>query len=405
MTYFVFYFRCKSAILASGNQVQKHCLEKAHTSYCFHVLSAMSYSPLHEDIRHLIEMSSAPKSSSTPPMAWQTISSLPDSTPHARSSASGVSVSTRCAFPDSKSTLVAAPRRAFPPSVVVEVKALACELPKLAGKPLSRFSMTEIRREVIERGLVAEISGATLWRWLDRDAIRPWRYRSWIFPRDPEFAHKAGRILDLYQGRWANKPLGPKDFVVSADEKTSIQARLRCHPSTPPTPGHPMRVEHEYKRRGALAYLAAWDVHRAKIFGRCEATTGIAPFRRLVEEVMAQEPYRSAHRVFWIVDNGSSHRGVAAANRLKKAWPTIVLVHTPVHASWLNQVEIYFSIVQRKVLSPNDFHSTAEVENRLLRFQEHYEQIAKPFQWTFTRQDLLKLVAKLRARENLGLAA
>lgn len=300
---------------------------------------------------------------------------------------------------------MAALRRAFPPSVVVEVKALACELPKLAGKPLSRFSMTEIRREVIERGLVAEISGATLWRWLDRDAIRPWRYRSWIFPRDPEFAHKAGRILDLYQGRWANKPLGPKDFVVSADEKTSIQARLRCHPSTPPTPGHPMRVEHEYKRRGALAYLAAWDVHRAKIFGRCEATTGIAPFRRLVEEVMAQEPYRSAHRVFWIVDNGSSHRGVAAANRLKKAWPTIVLVHTPVHASWLNQVEIYFSIVQRKVLSPNDFHSTAEVENRLLRFQEHYEQIAKPFQWTFTRQDLLKLVAKLRARENLGLAA
>ncbi len=405
MTYFVFYFRRKIAILVSGNQVQKHCLEKAHTSYCFHMLSAKSYSPLHENIRHRIEMSSAPKSSSTPPMAWQTISSLPDSTPHARSSANGVSVSTRCAFPDSKSTLVAAPRRAFLPSVVVEVKALACELPKLAGKPLSRFSMTEIRREVIERGLVAEISGATLWRWLDRDAIRPWRYRSWIFPRDPEFAHKAGRILDLYQGRWANKPLGPKDFVVSADEKTSIQARLRCHPSTPPTPGHPMRVEHEYKRRGALAYLAAWDVHRAKIFGRCEATTGIAPFRRLVEEVMAQEPYRSAHRVFWIVDNGSSHRGVAAANRLKKAWPTIVLVHTPVHASWLNQVEIYFSIVQRKVLSPNDFHSTAEVENRLLRFQEHYEQIAKPFQWTFTRQDLLKLVAKLRARENLGLAA
>ena len=405
MTYFVFYFRRKSAILASGYQVQKHCLEKAHTSYCFHLLSAKSYSPLHENIRHRIEMSSAPKSSSTPPMAWQTISSLPDSTPHARSSASGVSVSTKCAFPVSKSTLVAALRRAFPPSVVVEVKALACELPKLAGKPLSRFSMTEIRREVIERGLVAEISGATLWRWLDRDAIRPWRYRSWIFPRDPEFAHKAGRILDLYQGRWANKPLGPKDFVVSADEKTSIQARLRCHPSTPPTPGHPMRVEHEYKRRGALAYLAAWDVHRAKIFGRCEATTGIAPFRRLVEEVMAQEPYRSAHRVFWIVDNGSSHRGVAAANRLKKAWPTIVLVHTPVHASWLNQVEIYFSIVQRKVLSPNDFHSTAEVENRLLRFQEHYEQIAKPFQWTFTRQDLLKLVAKLRARENLGLAA
>jgi hypothetical protein len=289
--------------------------------------------------------------------------------------------------------------------VVVAVKAVACELPKLLGKPLSRFSMTEIRREVIERGLVAEISGATLWRWLDQDAIRPWRYRSWIFPRDPEFGPKAGRILDLYQGRWENRPLGPKDFVVSADEKTSIQARRRCHPGTPPACGRSMRIEHEYQRRGALAYLAAWDVHRAKIFGRCAATTGIVPFDRLVNEVMSQEPYRSARRVFWITDNGSFHRGSAAANRLKKAWPAIVLVHTPVHASWLNQVEIYFSIVQCKVLSPNDFQSVAEIEDRLLRFQEHYEQIAQPFQWTFTRQDLLKLMAKLRSYENQGLAA
>jgi transposase len=310
-----------------------------------------------------------------------------------------------CAYPDSKSTLAAAHRRAFPPSVVVEVKAVACELPKVSGKPLSRFSMTEIRREVIERGLVAEISGATLWRWLDQDAIRPWRYRSWIFPRDPEFGQKAARILDLYQGRWENKPLGPKDFVVSADEKTSIQARFRCHPSTPPACGRAMRIEHEYQRRSALAYLAAWDVHRAKIFGRCTATTGIAPFDRLVKEVMSQEPYRSARRVFWITDNGSSHRGSAAAKRLKNAWPSIVLVHTPVHASWLNQVEIYFSIVQRKVLSPNDFQSVAEIEDRLLRFQEHYEQIAHPFQWTFTRQDLLKLMAKLRTYEDRGLAA
>ena len=192
----------------------------------------------------------------------------------------------------SKSKRVGAPRRVFPPNLVVEVKALACELPKLLGKPLSRFSRAELRRLVLERGLVAEISGATLWRWLDRDAIRPWRYRSWIFPRDPEFAHKAGRVLDLYEGRWARKPLGAKDFVISADEKTSIQARLRCHPSTPPAPGRTMRIEHEYERGGALAYLAAWDVRRAKIFGRCEPTTGIAPFGRLVDQVMSQEPYR-----------------------------------------------------------------------------------------------------------------
>ena len=282
---------------------------------------------------------------------------------------------------------------------------MACELPALIGKPLSRFSRAELRRVVLERGLVAEISGATVWRWLDRDAIRPWRYRSWIFPRDPQFAEKAGRVLDLYERRWAGKPLGPKDFVISADEKTSIQARRRCHPSTPPAPGRTMRIEHEYERGGSLAYLAAWDVHRAKIFGRCEPTTGIIPFDRLVDQVMSRKPYRSAHRVFWIVDNGSSHRGLSAAKRLKKSWPSLVLVHTPVHASWLNQVEIYFSIVQRKVLTPNDFHTLAEVEERLLQFHEHYEQIAQPFRWTFTRRDLAKLLAKLQTPLPARLAA
>lgn len=294
----------------------------------------------------------------------------------------------------------------FPPSVVVEVKALACELPQRLGKPLSRFSMAEIQREVIKRGLVAQISGATLWRWLDRDALRPWRYRSWIFPRDPQFAEKAGRILDLYQGRWGHKRLGPQDYVLSTDEKTSIQARLRCHPSAAPRPGHPMYVEHEYERDGAWAYLAVWDVHRAKLFGRCETTTGIAPFGRLVDQVMSQQPYRSARRVFWIMDNGPSHRGQCAVTRLQKTWPTLVPVHTPVHASWINQIEIYFSIVQRKVLTPNDFTSLASVEDRLLRFQEHYEQVAKPFEWTFTRRDLTKLLSKLdTAQETHRLAA
>jgi len=164
------------------------------------------------------------------------------------------------------------------------------------------------------------------------------------------------------QGRpSACTPLGRRDFVLSADEKTSIQARIRVHPSLPAAPGRCARIEHEYQRGGACAYLAAWDVHRAKLFGRCENTTGIQPFDRLVEQVMAVEPYRSARRVFWITDNGSSHRGEKAANRLRAAWPSIVLVHTPVHASLLNQVEIYFSIVQRKVLTPNDF-SLAELQ-------------------------------------------
>ena len=292
----------------------------------------------------------------------------------------------------------------FPPEVVVQVKALACELPAQTDLPLSRFSRQDLAREVVARGIVAKISGATIWRWLDQDALRPWQHRSWIFPRDPQFEHKAGRVLDLYQGYWQDQPLGSDEYVISADEKTSIQARVRIHPTQPAQPGQAMRVEFEYERGGALAYLAAWDVRRAKIFGCCDPTTGIVPFDGLVQLVMSQEPYRQAKRVFWIVDNGSSHRGQAACQRLEQKYSNLVLVHLPVHASWLNQIEIYFSVVQRKVLTPNDFPSLEAVAKRLLDFQPYYEQIAKPFEWRFTRVELRELMAKLKASPNYTLA-
>ncbi len=264
-----------------------------------------------------------------------------------------------------------------------------------AGVPLVRWSVPELRREVLARGLVATIGETTLWRWLDADAIRPWRHRSWLFPRDPRFAECAGPVLDLYAGQWQGRPLGPRDYVISADEKTSIQARQRCHASTPVAPRRPLHVEHEYRRRGAWAYLAAWDVHRARLFGRCEARNGIAAFDRLVEHVMQQEPYCSARRVLWVMDNGSAHRGVKGDTRLQQRWPTLVPVHTPRHASWLNQIEIYFSIVQRKVLTPNDFASLAVLEHDLLAFQQRYQAAARPFEWTFTRKDLQQLLTKL----------
>ncbi|MGD0904254.1 MAG: IS630 family transposase [Terracidiphilus sp.] len=287
----------------------------------------------------------------------------------------------------------------------MQVKALACELPLQHGLPLSRYSGRDLVREVARRGLVASISGRTLWRWLDEDAIRPWQHRSWIFPRDPDFQAKAERVLDLYQGLWNHQRLGADDYIVSADEKTSIQARLRLHPTLPPQPHQAMRVEFEYERGGALAYMAAWDVRRAKVFGRCETTTGIEPFDRLVQQVMEQEPYRKARRVFWIVDNGSSHRGEAARRRLQHAYANLILVHLPVHASWLNQVEIYFSVIQRKVLTPNDFSSLAQVADRLLAFQTYYEQIAKPFEWKYTRADLHELMQKISRQTPVALAA
>jgi hypothetical protein len=290
--------------------------------------------------------------------------------------------------------------RPSPPEVAIEVKAIACELPSRLGLPLSRLFVPDIRAAVLARGLVAEISGTTIWRWLATDAIRPWSHRSWIFPRAPDFEPKAARVLDLYAREWQGELLGGDEYVVSADEKTSIQCRCRCHPTLPPATARAMLVEHEYERGGALAYFAAWDVHRAKLFGRCEPTTGIAPFGRLVNQVMGQEPDASARRVFWVVDNGSSHRGQAAMRRLATDWPQAQLVHTPVHASWLNQVEIYLSIVQRKCLTPNDFASLAAVQERLLAFQRRYEQAAKPFEWKFTRHDLALLLKRLADKQH-----
>jgi DDE superfamily endonuclease len=287
---------------------------------------------------------------------------------------------------------------AFPPSLVVQVKALAGELPPRLGLPLSRLSLAEIRQHLVTQGLVPEISGATLWRWLSSDALRPWQHRSWIFPRDAAFATKAGCILDLYERVWEQTPLGADDFVISADEKTSVQARRRKQPTLAPACARPMRVEHEYFREGAWTYLAAWDVHRAKVFSRCEVKNGIAPVERLVNEVISQAPYNTGRRVFWIMDNCSAHRGQKAADRFRSKWPNAIFVHTPIHASWLNQIESYFSIVQRKVLTPNDFCSLPQLQQRLLAFQTHYERTAAPFRWTFTRKNLHTLRAKIEAK-------
>ena len=283
-----------------------------------------------------------------------------------------------------------APRSGRPPAFTAtdraEVIALACALPAESGVPLSKWSCLELA------------SASTIGRWLAGDALKPWQHRSWISVRDPDFAVKAARVPGLCAGIWDGKPLGANDYVICADEKTSIQARCRCHPTLPPGKARAMRVQHDYQRGGALAYLAAWDVHRGQVTGRCEHTTGIDPFSRLVEQVMTAEPYASADRVFWIVDNGSSHRGAASIKRMTKAWPNAHLIHLPVHASWLDQAEIYFSVVQRKVISPNDFTSLDQIRDRLAAFEIRYNAIARPFNWKFTRTDLNDLLHRIDAR-------
>ncbi len=296
-----------------------------------------------------------------------------------------------------------AARGVFPPEEVTRVKAVACELPRTEGVPLSRFSRAELHRLVIERG-ITDASAPTIARWLAEDSLKPWQHRSWIFPADPEFLAKAARVLDLYQGRWEGRLLHPGDFVICADEKPSIQARARIHPTLAPAPAsRGQRVEHTYERRGALTYLAALDIgrrggRRPRVIGRSEPRGGIEPFDRLVL-VMTKEPYASARRVFWIVDNGSSHRGQRSIDRLESRWPNLILVHLPVHASWLNQIEVYFSILQRKVLTPNDYGDLGVLARTINEFERHWNEIAEPFEWNFTSHDLAALLERLNAHQ------
>jgi len=283
----------------------------------------------------------------------------------------------------------------FTPSEITQIKAVACEQPAKLKLPLSRFSLTDVLDWVLQAQIVSEISVSTVWRLLHQDAIRPWYYRAWLFPRDPQFAEKAGRVLDLYHGLWGGVPLGPRDYVISADEKSGLQVLARHHPTLPPIPGQPGRYEFEYERQGTLAYLAALDVFSGRAFGRVDDTVGIVPFGKLVDLIMGQAPYDTADRVFWIVDGGSSHHPITSPARLQAAYANVTVVHLPTHASWLNQIEIYFSILTRKALTPMDLPHKQAVKERILGFQERYNETAKPFRWNFTRDDLLERLKKL----------
>jgi transposase len=290
--------------------------------------------------------------------------------------------------------------RLIPEQDRAAVVALACQLPVDTGVPLSRWTGPELAAELAAQGLVSgPVSASSVLRILAENPVRPWRYQSWIFPRDPDFEAKARVVLDLYQGFYQGKPLQPGDRILSADAKPSIQARGRVHATLPAAPGRPVRVEHEYERHGALALLACLDVHDGRVFASTPGTTGIVPFMDLMGEVMARPEYKNAPRVFVIVDNGSDHRGKAAAGRLRRAHPNAVMIHTPVHASWLNQVEIFFSVIQKKVVSPNNFNSLEKLSETLLAFVDRYNRTAEPFSWKYTADDLKDLLRRISEHE------
>ena len=245
--------------------------------------------------------------------------------------------------------------------------------------PLSRWSGPELAAELATQGLASAISPSSILRILAEHPLRPWQYQSWIFPRDPDFASKAAVILDLYQGYYQGQRLAPGDRILSVAPSRPAPAATLL-------------------RRPGLAGPCGWNTNTTgQVAAACPPATGIAPFMALMGQVMSQQPYASAPRVFVIVDNGSDHRGRATIRRLREAHPNAIMIHTPVHASWLIQVEIVFSIVQKKVISPNDFASTAQLAATLLAFTGRYNQNARPFNWKYTAADLTGLLQRISA--------
>lgn len=287
----------------------------------------------------------------------------------------------------------------FPPEDVAVVKAVACDRPQQPDRPLSRLSVGDVLAKVQSLGV--HISYSSVWRILDADAIRPWHQHCWIFPRDPLFLEKATPALELYEGRWQGQPLGKHDLVLCGDEMTGLQALSRIHSPLPCAPGRESRFEFEYERHGTLAYIAFLDVFGGGVYGETAPKTGIVPFEACLEHCLALPCYRDVERAFLIVDGGSSHHPSTSPARLRAKFPNLEVIHLPKHASWLNQVEIYFSIVHRKALHPKDFPSLAALDQRLLAFQDYYNERARPFRWRYTRQDLKNYLRKLSANEEI----
>jgi hypothetical protein len=282
--------------------------------------------------------------------------------------------------------LVGAASPIFPPLAQALVRALACETVAEAGGPLSRPSLADLTNRVPET-LGKSMSRSTVWRALQGDALKPWQYAHWIFPRDPAFVAQAGPILDRYAGQWEGEPRGEGDGVLPSDATPRIQARRRRHAEGRPRPGQARRVETEHERRGALQYVAAWDVRRGVVLGRCEAKTGIRPLGRLVTQILNQELDREAERLFVRGDNGSAPRGQRSIQRRRKRARRLILVPTPPPARWWKQVESYFSILQRKVLTPNDFANLDAVRLRLGLCEQLTNRNPQPFEGKFPRKD------------------
>ncbi len=264
---------------------------------------------------------------------------------------------------------------------------IACERPDRIGRSLSTWDCTELARELIECGIVDSISSETVRRTLAHHKLKPWRHHMWLsaeHPRDEEFYARVSEIIDLY-----TRPLRLDECVLSVDEKTSLQPRPRLQPTRPARPGLPNRVEHEYRRDGALNLFTAFDTRTGHVYGQLHGRKRQKEFIAFLEhlETCIPETVKTIHIV---CDNASTHHG-----KQVRAWlashPRFSFHFTPVHCSWLNQVEQWSSIIHRKRFRIADFKSKADLQVKVEQFIEQWNQVAHPFNWS--SKSLTKIMA------------
>ena len=205
--------------------------------------------------------------------------------------------------------------------------------------------------------------------------------------------------MDLYQGYYNGEPLGDRDFVLSGDEKPGLLLRTRCKSTVQPSFGQAGLIEFEYRRHGTATLLALLDINSGSICHETVAKGGILPFKALIDKLLEEEQYRKAKRLFFIVDNGSSHARERFQARLDEWYPSdeypeMIAIHTPKHASWLNQVELFFSILGRKAFRNVECRKRQAMIDHVSRFIDTYNVNATPFNWRFTSTDLAGKMTK-----------
>lgn len=279
----------------------------------------------------------------------------------------------------------------FPPAIALYLVKLACELPDAAGRSLSLWTCAELARSLKSASVVDAISPQSVQRILQAHQLKPWRVHHWLSPkvaRDAAFGQTVLELCDLY-----TRPLPANERVLCLDEKTSLQPRTRSCATRPARPGLPVRLEHEYERKGALNLFAAFDTRSGEVFGLCRRRKRQVEFIQLLEEI-ERRTSASITRIHIVCDNVSIHHG-----KQVRAWleqhPRFEMHFTPVHCSWMNQVEQWFSILQRKRFGAPNFADVTDLERKVLAFISEWNEVAHPFHWT--QASFEKVLAKIDA--------